>query len=245
LDPKITIIIPTYNEAENISRLVSALFSLSINNLNILVVDDNSPDGTGRIADELVLQYSGQLEVLHRTGQRGFAPAYMDGFKIALNQGSNAIGQMDADLSHPPDKLPELIENLQNNDVTIGSRYVRGGGVDPRWPVWRKALSRFGNFYARTILNIPVKDATGGYRLWRSSALAQIPFEHIRSNGYAFQVEMLYLAHRLGFTIYEVPILFIDRQWGKSKMSFRIQREAALRVWQIKYAYHSVKPNKG
>jgi dolichol-phosphate mannosyltransferase len=148
---------------------------------------------------------------------------------------------MDADFSHPPEKLLELMGALDCSDVAMGSRYVPDGAVDERWPLWRKSLSAFGNFYARTILGLPVRDATGGFRVWRRETLCAMPLERVRSNGYTFQVEMAYLAYRLGFTIQEVPFYFADRRWGKSKMSFLIQREAALRVWQIWWEYRHLK----
>jgi dolichol-phosphate mannosyltransferase len=239
---KIIIVIPTYNEAENLPRLVSALFSLPLPGLSILVVDDHSQDGTGQLADVLSKESGGRLSVLHRQGKLGLGSAYIEGFQIALQSGAGAIGQMDADFSHPPEKLVELVQALGSGDVAMGSRYVEGGGVDHRWPLWRKGMSAFGNFYARTILSIPVNDVTGGYRLWRRSALEVIPLERVRSNGYAFLVELTYLATRLGLKLVEVPIYFADRQWGESKMSFSIQREAAIRVWQMRFEYRDLKP---
>jgi dolichol-phosphate mannosyltransferase len=163
--------------------------------------------------------------------------AYIQGLRYALDHGADVIGMMDADLSHPPECLPAMFEALQDADLVIGSRYVPGGGLDKEWPFWRKALSAFGNFYARTILSLPVKDATGGFRLWRRSALEAIPFEESRSNGYIFQVEMAYLAKLAGLTFAEVPIYFAERTYGESKMSLRIQIEAALRVWQLRRIY--------
>jgi len=240
----IKIIIPTYNEAENLPKLVSALSSLPIPNLKILVVDDNSPDGTGQIADRLALETGGQVEVLHRAGKMGLGSAYILGFKHCLAQDVDAVIQMDADFSHPVEKVVELAQLIQTCDIAIGSRYVPGGKLDERWPFWRKALSGFGNYYARTILNTPVRDITGGFRIWRRQALSAMPLDGIRSNGYVFQVETIYIAHRLGFTIKETPIYFADRRWGKSKMSFRIQVEAALRTWKLLSMYHHLKPIK-
>ncbi len=234
---QLTVVIPTYNEAENLPKLVSALFTLPIENLKILVVDDNSPDGTGQLAEALALAHPGHLDVLHRPGKLGLGSAYLQGFRCAIEAGADAVGQMDADFSHPPEKVPVLLEALQSCDVAIGSRYVPGGSVDADWPIWRKALSAFGNFYARTILHLPIRDVTGGFKVWRSETLSAMPLERIRSNGYAFQVEMAYVAYRLGFTFKEIPIYFADRRWGISKMSFRIQREAALRVWQVLYEH--------
>jgi len=238
---QLTVVIPTYNEAENLPKLVSALFTLPIESLKILVVDDNSLDGTGQLAEALALAHPGHLDVLHRPGKLGLGSAYLQGFRYAIEAGADAVGQMDADFSHPPEKVPVLLEALQSCDVAIGSRYVPGGSVDADWPIWRKALSAFGNFYARTILHLPIRDVTGGFKVWRSETLSAMPLDSIRSNGYAFQVEMAYVAYRLGFTFKEIPIYFADRRWGLSKMSFRIQREAAFRVWQVLYEHRRLR----
>lgn len=234
---KLTIIIPTYNEAENLPKLVTSLFALSLDQLTVLVVDDNSTDGTGEIADGLATEYNGRFSVIHRSGKLGLGTAYIEGFERALAEKADAIGQMDADFSHPVEKIPVMLEALNSCDSVIGSRYVSGGSVDQDWPVWRKRLSAFGNFYARTILGLPVRDVTGGFRLWRRETLLQMPLDMVRSNGYAFQVEITYIAHRLGFKFKEIPIYFADRRWGISKMSFRIQSEAAIRVWQMLFSY--------
>jgi dolichol-phosphate mannosyltransferase len=239
----ITVVTPTYNEAENLPKLVSALFDLNMHGLNVLVVDDNSPDGTGEIADELRAVYPGRVDVLHRAGKMGLGSAYIQGFKHALADGADAVGQMDADFSHPPELLCNLAATLENCDVALGSRYVPGGGVDRNWPLWRKGLSAFGNIYARLILGLPVQDATGGFRLWRKQTLLGMPLDQVRSNGYAFQVEMIYIAHRLGYTFREMPFYFPDRRWGKSKMSFSIQREAAIGVWRMLIEYQSLGRN--
>ncbi len=238
---QITIVIPTYNEAENLPRLVSALFTLPIEPVKLIIVDDNSPDGTGQIAEELSCSHPGRIMVIHRPGKMGLGTAYVSGFLRALESEAQAVAQMDADFSHPPELLPKLIEALESCDIAMGSRYVPGGAVDMRWPLWRKGLSGFGNYYARVILRLPIRDATGGYRLWRRAALEKLPLTQVRSNGYAFQVEMAYIAHRLGFTFREIPFYFADRRWGQSKMSFRIQREAAIRVWQMLYVYRHLK----
>jgi dolichol-phosphate mannosyltransferase len=238
---RLTVIVPTYNEAENLPKLVSALFALPLDDLSLLVVDDNSPDGTGELAEMLAFEHPGCLTVLHRRSKSGLGTAYIAGFQYALKAGATAVAQMDADFSHPPEKLVELVDALQTCDLALGSRYVPGGSVDERWPLWRKGLSAWGNFYARTILGIPVRDVTGGFRLWRRETLLGMPLELVRSNGYAFQVEMSYIAHLLGFTCKEVPIYFADRRWGQSKMSFRIQREAAIRVWQMLFRYQRLK----
>lgn len=237
---QITVVIPTYNEVENLERLVSTIFSLPLVGLKILVVDDNSPDGTGKLADDLADRYRGCLSVLHRPGKAGLGTAYVQGFRLALSGGAEAVGQMDADFSHPPEKLVELAETLNGCDLVIGSRYVPGGSVDERWPIWRRGLSAFGNYYARTILRLTVRDATGGFRLWRADALRRVPLDRVRSNGYAFQVEMIYIASCLGCKIKEIPIYFADRRWGHSKMSLQVQREAALRVWQMLFSYRDM-----
>ncbi|MEA4907733.1 MAG: polyprenol monophosphomannose synthase [Chloroflexi bacterium] len=235
-----TIVIPTYNEAENLPRLVDSLFSLPLQDLSLLVVDDNSPDGTGQIAEDLGQAHAGRIQVLHRKGKLGLGSAYIQGFQLAIERGAEAVGQMDADFSHPPEKLVELAAALADTDVALGSRYVPGGRLDDNWPAWRKALSGFGNIYARTILGIPLRDVTGGFRLWRRETLYAMPLERIRSNGYVFQVEMAYVAHKLGFRFHEIPIYFADRRWGQSKMNFRIQVEAAVRVWQLAGMYHDL-----
>ena len=238
---KLTVVIPTYNEAQNLPKLAAALFSLPIPDLHVLVVDDRSPDGTGELARSLAEEYSGRFGVIVREGKLGLGTAYVDGFQRALQEGANAIAQMDADFSHDPECLVEFLEALKYHDVILGSRYVPGGKLDERWPRWRKGLSAFGNIYARTILNLPVQDATGGYRVWRRESLFNMPLERVRSNGYAFQVEMTYLASRLGYTFAEVPIYFADRRWGTSKMSFKIQLEAAIRVWQLLFEYRDLR----
>ena len=179
---RITIILPTYNEAENLKNLVSALFSLPLD-LSLLVVDDNSPDGTGQVADQFAKQYPGKFHVLHRAGKLGLRSAYMEGFQKAFDLGANAVVQMDADFSHDPAVLPEMARRITNNDVVIGSRYVKGGSLDEHWPAWRKALSAFGNFYARTILSSPLHDMTTGFRMWRREALEAMPLDRIRSSG--------------------------------------------------------------
>jgi dolichol-phosphate mannosyltransferase len=238
---KIIIVIPTYNEAENLPKLVSALLSLLLPDAGLLVVDDNSPDGTGKLADEFKHQYPGKVDVLHRAGKLGLGSAYIQGFRRALENGAEAVCQMDADFSHPPEKVIELAQALENCAVALGSRYIPGGSVDVRWPLWRKWLSGFGNTYARTILGIPIKDVTGGFRLWRRETLLAMPLDRVRSNGYIFQVEMAYVAHKLGFSFREVPIYFADRRWGKSKMNFRIQVEAALRTWALLGRYRDLR----
>ena len=198
-----------------------------------MIVDDNSPDGTGRLAEELSTANAGRMVVIHRSQKSGLASAYIQGFRYFLKNRVNAIGQMDADFSHDPAALVAMSKRLEACDVVFGSRYISGGSVDMQWPLWRQRLSAWGNFYAHTILRVPVRDLTTGYRLWRADTLGGLPFDNIQSNGYIFQVEMAYLAHCLEYRVRETPIHFEDRCRGRSKMSFQIQVEATLRVWQI------------
>lgn len=230
---RITVVVPTYNEAENLPLLTEQLLRLPLN-VSLHVVDDGSPDGTGEQAERLATAHPGRVSVTRRHGKHGLRSAYLTGFRAALASGADAIGQMDADLSHDPERLVAMAEALASADLVLGSRYVAGGSLDRAWPIWRKGLSAWGNFYARTILGLRVRDVTTGYRLWRRSALEAIPLDRIRSNGYAFLVEMAYLAHLNGCRISEVPIHFTDRRFGTSKMSLEIQLEAALRVWQVR-----------
>jgi len=238
---RITVITPTYNEAENLPKLVSALFSLPLD-LRVLVVDDNSPDGTGQIADNLAVANPGRLDVLHQSGKMGLRLAYLNGFrKVLAESDAQAIVQMDADFSHDPSILATMEKLLAAGDLVLGSRYIPGGAVDKNWPTWRKNLSAFGNLYARTILNVPLYDVTTGYRMWKRETLEHMPLERVQASGYVFQVEMAYLAYCLGFNVIETPIYFPDRQRGKSKISFKIQSEAAFRVWQVLWGYKDLR----
>ncbi len=237
---RITVIIPTYNEAENLPKLVSALFSLPLD-LSLLIVDDNSLDGTGEIADSLAKKYPEKVDVMHREGKLGLRTAYLSGIQHALAKRADAIAQMDADFSHDPERLIDMAELLKTREVVLGSRYVPGGQVDANWPIWRKWLSAFGNFYARTILGFALRDVTTGFRLWRRETLEGMPLERIQSNGYVFLVEMVYIAHSLGYRFGEVPIYFADRQYGVSKMSLKIQLEAAMRIWAVRWGYRDLK----
>ena len=238
---KTFIVVPTYNEKDNLPILVESLFKLNIENLNILIVDDNSPDGTGKIADEIIEKNPGVVSVIHRKGKLGLGTAYITGFKYCLDQGADQIVQMDADFSHNPEKVTELIDRLKEYDMALGSRYVRGGSLDEDWAFWRKGLSSFGNLYTRLILRMPIKDVTGGFRAWKKETLEGIPLERVKSQGYAFQIEMAYVTHLKGYSISEVPIYFADRSRGDSKMSIKIQIEAARRVWSILFEYRDLK----
>lgn len=236
---QITVVIPTYNEAESLPELVAALRALPLT-LSLLVVDDNSPDGTGQLAGRLAAD-DASIHVLQRKAKEGLRSAYLDGFRLALAQGAEAVLQMDADLSHDPERIPAMIDRLQTADMVLGSRYVPGGSVDRDWPRWRRGLSAFGNLYARTILGMPSTDVTTGFRLWRRATLEGMPLDRIRSNGYVFLVEMAYLAHCLQYRIGEIPIHFTERRHGSSKMSLGIQAEAALRVWQVMWQYRDLR----
>ena len=235
------IVIPTYNEVENLPILIDSLRGLDITGLHILIVDDNSPDGTGQIADEMKTKYPDQISVIHRSGKLGLGTAYITGFKYCLNIGAKKIVQMDADFSHNPEKVKLLLEELNNYDMVLGSRYVKGGSLDEDWAIWRKALSAFGNLYTRLIIRTNVKDVTGGFRAWRRETLAGIPLDRVKSQGYAFQIEMAYITSLKGFSIREIPIYFAERTRGDSKMSLKIQLEAALRVWSILLEYRDLR----
>lgn len=237
---KLTVVIPTYNEAENLPPLAAELWALPIESLKILIVDDNSPDGTGEVGEELASRQPEKISVLHREGKLGLGTAYITGFQAALENGAEAVAQMDADFSHSPAYLPDFLAGLEEYDAVFGSRYVEGGRLDENWNIGRVVLSWFGNAYARTILRMNVLDTTGGFRIWRAETLKGMPLHMVRSNGYVFQVEMAYLAQRMGYRIQEKPIYFEDRRIGQSKMSFRIQIEAALRVWQVKWRYRNL-----
>jgi dolichol-phosphate mannosyltransferase len=243
---KTIVVLPTYNEAENLPKMVQALLNLPVENLSVLVVDDNSPDGTGDIADDLAEEHPGQVEVIHRPDKQGLGKAYIHGFREALARGAEGVLQMDCDFSHSPDAVPRLVAALHDFDcdVVIGSRYVKGGKLDETWGIGRKLLSWWANsIYVRIILGTSVQDATGGFRLWRREVLEGIDLNRIRSNGYVFQVETIYVAQKLGYEITEVPIYFADRTAGQSKMSLRVQIEAALRVWQVWARHRQIKPS--
>jgi dolichol-phosphate mannosyltransferase len=239
----VMVVIPTFNEAENVGSLIETLLALPVAHLGVLIVDDNSPDGTGQIVDEFVARYPEQVYVIHREGKLGFGSAYIAGFRKALAMGAAYIIQCDCDFSHNPEYIPQMINDAKNNDVVIGSRYIKGGSVDKSWGVLRKLLSWFANsVYVPAVLNIPLRDGTGGYRLWRRQTLQGIGLDRLAASGFIFQVETAYIAYRLGYRISEIPIYFPDRERGTSKMSLKIQIEAALRVWQLRYKYRTLDP---
>jgi dolichol-phosphate mannosyltransferase len=224
------VIVPTYNERGNLPTLVEGLMAHA--NVRVMVVDDQSPDGTGAVADELALKYPGRLEVMHRTGRRGLGRSYIDGIKKALEQPVDVLCQMDADLSHDPRHLPDLIAAASHADVVIGSRYVPGGAI-VNWPLRRRLLSRFANIYIRGVTRLSARDCTSGYRCWRRSALAALPLDRFISDGYSFLVEMLFVAARRGSRIAEVPITFVERRIGESKVSRAVLIESAVTPWRL------------
>jgi dolichol-phosphate mannosyltransferase len=224
------VIIPTYNECDNIPKLVRAL--LEHDRIGVLVVDDHSPDGTGAAVDALVREFPDRVEGLHRTTARGFGRSYIDGIKRALTMSVDFICQMDADFSHDPARLPALIAAASQADVVIGSRYVRGGAV-VNWPRRRLLLSRFANLYVRVITRLSARDCTSGFRCWRRDALASLPLDRFVSDGYSFLVEMLFVASRQGRRIVEVPITYVERREGQSKMSRTVIAESAVTPWRL------------
>ena len=228
------VVIPTYNERENLDPIVAAVLAAD-ERLEILVVDDNSPDQTGELADELARAHR-RVHVLHRHRKEGLGRAYLAGFAWALKGDFDPIFEMDADFSHDPRYLPKFLESIAGGaDVVLGSRYVRGGGT-VNWGFSRQAVSRGGSFYARTILGVPVRDLTGGYKCFRRSALEALDLETVRSTGYSFQIELTFRAIRKGLKVVEIPIVFEDRRVGQSKMSRRIFVEAATMVWRLRFS---------
>ncbi len=224
------VIVPTYNERDNLPGVVAAL--LRIPHVAVLVVDDGSPDGTGDIADALVGESDGRVSVLHRTGPRGLGLSYIDGMQRALRTDATLICQMDADLSHDPADVPRLLEAGAHADLVIGSRYVPGGRIE-NWPKRRVMLSAFANWYVRAITGLSIKDSTSGFRCWRREALQRLPLHRIVSNGYAFLVELAWEAASTGCRITEVPITFVERRHGASKLSGRVLVESALVPWRL------------
>lgn len=247
---RLTVVIPTFNEAENLPKMASALFALAIPELQLLVVDDQSPDGTGQIADQLVADYQAKcpdrqrpfMQVIHRQGKGGLGTAYVVGMQQALVDGADLVVQMDADFSHSPAYIPQLLETMQQTgaDVIIGSRYVTGGSLDEGWGWGRRFLSWWANLYSRFILGLHIRDMTAGFKLWKRSALIGIGLEQIRSNGYTFQVEMAYLCEKLGYHVVEIPIHFEDRRIGQSKLDIPVKIESAWRTWQIRWRYRQL-----
>ncbi len=228
---RVVVVVPTYNEAENLGLLVPRLLEQDAR-VEVLVVDDASPDGTGKLADELAAA-SPRIHVLHRAAKQGLGPAYRAGLRRALDLGADLVVQMDADFSHPPESLPVLLREIETCDVAMGSRYVHGITV-VQWPIERILISYFGNAYTRAVLGLRVCDTTGGFRCMRRSALEAIDFGSIRSNGYAFQIEMNYRFQLRGARVREIEFFFLDRRRGTSKLTKRIALEALWRVWWLR-----------
>ncbi|HEU0299238.1 MAG TPA: polyprenol monophosphomannose synthase [Longimicrobium sp.] len=227
------VIIPTYNESENLPRLVPSVLSRDAR-LEILVVDDASPDGTGRLADGIAAAEP-RVHVLHRAGKLGLGTAYLAGFKWGLERGYEVLFEMDADFSHDPVHLPQFLDAIDRYDVVLGSRYLHGRITVVNWPMGRLLLSYFANIYARWVTGLPVADATAGFKCFRRQVLASIDLDRVESNGYAFQIEMNFRAWKKGFRLGEIPIMFVDRDLGESKMSKKIVREAVWRVWRLRF----------
>jgi len=225
------IVLPTYNEADNLARLVGELFSLSVP-LSVIVVDDNSPDGTGILADDLVSAYPDRVVVIHRSGKHGLGTAYIAGFRRALQLGATSILTMDADFSHNPRFIPAMVQCLARADLVIGSRYAPGGGTH-NFPMRRRILSRCANAVARNVLGLRVRDATAGFRLYRREIIESLALDSILSSGYSFLIEMLFIVERAGWRVAEVPILFEDRVAGVSKISRREILNALSTVWRL------------
>ena len=228
--PSALVVVPTYNERDNLPLLVAGVLQHA--NTRLLIVDDDSPDGTGALADGLAAAHPGRIRVMHRTGIRGLGRSYIDGLKLALTDHTDVICQMDADLSHDPAELQKLIAATAKADVVIGSRYVSGGRI-VNWPARRRLLSRFANMYVRTVTRLSARDCTSGYRCWRRDALASMPLDRFISDGYSFLVEMLYVAGRRGSRIAEVPITFVERRLGESKLSRAVLVESAIAPWRL------------
>lgn len=230
--PRVLVVTPTYNERDNLPLLVDGV--LAHPNVRMLVVDDGSPDGTGKVADELAAKHPGRIEVLHRTGQRGLGRSYIDGLRKAIAQDDvDLVCQMDADLSHNPEYLPALAAAAASDfDVVIGSRYLNGVSV-VNWPLHRIFLSAFANRYIRAVTSLTPNDCTSGFRCWRRESLAKLPLDRMVSDGYAFLVEMLFEARRVGCRIGEVPIIFVERRQGQSKVSSDVLIESLITPWRL------------
>jgi dolichol-phosphate mannosyltransferase len=231
--PRALVCLPTYNEAENVGAIVEAILAATPA-VDVLVIDDDSPDGTGRLADAIAAR-EGRVHVLHRAVKEGLGKAYLAGFAWALGRGYDLVLEMDADFSHDPKYLPALLERAKGADLVLGSRNVPGGGT-VNWGFGRKLISRGGSFYARTILGIPIRDLTGGFKCFRRRVLESIDLGTVECSGYAFQIELTYRAVRKGFRVVEIPIVFVDRRVGHSKMSRRIVLEALRKVWSIRFS---------
>lgn len=227
---RVAVVIPTYNEAENLPVVVERLEKLGIDGLGFVIVDDGSPDGTGDIAEKLAAEFHGTFEVIHRPGKGGLGPAYVRGFSRAMELGAETIVQMDADLSHPTMEIPDMLAKLQDADVVVGSRYVEGGGVDPGWSFLRRQISFWGGVGIKLVLGLKVKDTTSGFKVFRRSALEAVRIERLKLSGFGFQPEVAYRCQQAGLRVVEHPFVFLDRTAGKSKMSLGIMLEAFYRL---------------
>ena len=233
--PLVALVVPTYNEAENLPVLARRIFGLNIPNTRLIVVDDGSPDGTGDVASELARQLGGRLELIQRGRKLGLGTAYVEGFSHALAEGAAFVLQMDADLSHPPEYVPDFLRRLGEADVVVGSRYVPGGGVDEAWGVPRRFLSYAGNFGIRAITGLKVRDATSGFKAFHAGVLSSLYLTQLRSKGFAFQAELASACQRMGFNIVERPIMYSTRAKGRSKMSMSIIIEAMWRLPSLRW----------
>jgi dolichol-phosphate mannosyltransferase len=233
LPDRALVIVPTYNERFNIARLIPAILAQDPS-LEILVVDDASPDGTGAIVDGIAAN-NARVHVMHRAGKLGLGTAYIEGFRWALERKYDLVFEMDADFSHNPDRLPEFLAAIKEADVVLGSRYQNGHVNVVNWPMSRLFLSYGANIYARFVTGLPIFDATGGFKCFRRNVLESIDLSSVKSNGYAFQIEMSYRAWKRGFSLFEIPIIFVDRTEGVSKMSKKIVREAVWMVWRLRW----------
>ena len=231
--PTTLVVIPTYNERESLPRIVPLVLDQDPG-IHVLVVDDASPDGTGEVAEKLAELHPGRVHVLHRTAKEGLGRAYVAGFCWGLARDYAHLAEMDADLSHPADRLPDFLEAIREVDVVVGSRYVGGRANVVNWPISRLFISVFGSWYARTITGLPLSDATGGFNMFRREVLETIDLARIESNGYSFQIELKFRAWKTGFRIREIPIVFTERAEGESKMSGAIVREAVWKVWKLR-----------
>ena len=230
------VVVPTYNEAENLPVLAQALFSLGLPDLQLLVVDDASPDGTAEVAEGLRATYPRRVHILRRPSKQGLGTAYVAGFTEALRLGARTIVQMDADLSHPPDSVPALLDCIKESDVAVGSRYIPGGGATEEWGLLRKLLSRGGDLYVRWLMGLDVKDTKSGFKAFKREALERLELDTMRSTGFIFQSEVLYRCRQLGLTVREVPYLFQARRSGRSKMSLGIVIEGLFRPILIRWS---------
>lgn len=234
-EPLVVVVVPTYNEAQNLRELARRIFALRTPNVRLIVVDDGSPDGTGEVANELERQYNGRVELIQRGRKLGLGTAYVRGFSRALEMKADYVLQMDADLSHRPEYIPDLLGDLANADVVVGSRYVAGGGVDDEWELPRRMLSSFGNVGIRTIAGLRVRDATSGFKAFRGGTLGSLDLAQFRCKGFAFQAEVAHACQRKGYSVVEHPIIFEKRAAGRSKMSMGIIIEAIWRLFPLRW----------